>query len=243
MPSKSNDRRPNRLVLEKSPYLLQHAYNPVDWYEIAHNHKIPLDELKERLKKAREKLFATRERRVHPSKDDKILIDWNGLMIVALAKASKAFNEVKYADAAKRAVTFIFDNMRDSKGRLYHRYRDGEAAILGFLDDYAFLICGLLELYETTFEARNLQRAISLTEEMMKHFWDENQGGFYFTADDAESILVRNKEIYANAVLFITCFMVLINRWKKWLGGTLFKFLRMSPGLVLGTGTVGFLTP
>lgn len=164
--------------------------------EVSQNLKMPLKVLKERLENSRKKLFAARDGRIRPGKDDKILTDWNGLMVVALAKASQVFNDVKYVDAAKRAVDFIFNNMRDSKGRLYHNYRDGEAAIPGFLDDYAFLTWGLLELYETTFETKYLQRAISVNEDMMKHFWDENQGGFYFTADDTESVLVRNKEIY-----------------------------------------------
>jgi uncharacterized protein YyaL (SSP411 family) len=90
--------------------------------------------------------------------------------------------------------------MVDAKGRLYHRYRDGEAAIGAFLDDYAFLTWGLIEVYETTFETSYLQRALDLNAMMLEHFWDGEGGGFYFTADDADRVLVRKKEIYDGAV-------------------------------------------
>ena len=117
-------------------------------------------------------------------------------MIAALAKAVQVFNDEIYVNAAKKATDFIIENMRDSKGRLYHRYRDGEAVIPSFLDDYAFFVWGLIELYETTFEVEYLQLAISLTEDMIERFWDKEHGGFYFTANDAEEVLVRNKKIY-----------------------------------------------
>jgi len=168
-------------------------------HRIADIQKIALKELQDYWKTIREQLFTARESRVHPGKDDKILTDWNGLMIAALAKASRILNEETYADAAKRAGDFIIEKVCDSKGRLYHRYRDGEAAIPAFLDDYAFLIWGFLELYETTFEVKYLQRALSLNEDMISHFCDEKQGGFFFAADDAEDVLVRDKEIYDGA--------------------------------------------
>jgi uncharacterized protein YyaL (SSP411 family) len=120
-------------------------------------------------------------------------------MIAALAKAAQAFDQSEYAKAAKRAADFILAKMRDSKGRLYHRFRDSEVAIQGFIDDYAFFIWGLIELYETDFEVKYLQAAIELTEEMIKHFWDEKDGAFYFSADDAEAIFIRRKESYDGA--------------------------------------------
>jgi len=166
---------------------------------IANNQKIPLKELEGDWETIRNQLFAMRENRKRPSKDDKILTDWNGLMVAALAKASRVFNEEQYVNAAKAAVKFIIENMRDSKRRLYHRYRDGEAAIPAFFTDYSFFIWGLLELYETTFDVKYLHLAISLNEDMIRLFWDEQQGGFYFTADTAENILVRTKEIYDGA--------------------------------------------
>jgi len=152
------------------------------------------------LEGARIKLFDAREIRVHPHKDDKILTDWNGLMIAALAKGAQVFSEPRYEEAARRAAEFFLSTMVDGRGRLYHRYRDGEAAITAFLDDYAFLTWGLIELYETTFETTYLERALDLNAVMLHHFWDGEQGGFFFTADDADAILTRKKEIYDGAV-------------------------------------------
>jgi uncharacterized protein YyaL (SSP411 family) len=168
--------------------------------DIASALAIPLDELAQRLEKARTKLFEVRAKREHPHKDDKILADVNGLMIAALAKAAQVFDEPLYADAARRSADFILKRMVDAKGRLYHRYRDGEAAISGFLDDYAFLTWGLIELYETTFEPGYLERALDFNALMLKWFWDGERGGFYFTAADADRVLVRKKEIYDGAV-------------------------------------------
>ena len=168
--------------------------------EVAFKNKTSVDELKERVETARQKLFTARNKRIHPHKDDKILTDWNGLMIAALAKGAQVCNEPEYADAAKRAADFILTDMRRPDGRILHRYRDGHAAILANVDDYAFLIWGLLELYETIFDVHYLQTALDLNNEMIKHFWDEQDGGFYFTADDAEELIVRQKEIYDGAI-------------------------------------------
>ena len=168
--------------------------------EVAFKNKTSVDELKEHVETARQKLFTARNKRIHPHKDDKILTDWNGLMIAALAKGAQVCNEPEYADAAKRAADFILTDMRRQDGRILHRYRDGHAAILANVDDYAFLIWGLLELYETVFDVHYLQTALDLNNEMIKHFWDEQDGGFYFTADDAEELIVRQKEIYDGAI-------------------------------------------
>jgi uncharacterized protein YyaL (SSP411 family) len=148
----------------------------------------------------RQELFAVREERVHPHKDDKVLTDWNGLMIAALAKGARAFDEPVYADAAERAAGFILKTMRDEDGRLLHRYRDGEAAILANVDDYAFLIWGLLDLYEATFEVDYLREAVALNDELLTHFWDEKNGGLYFTPDDGEALITRQKEVYDGAI-------------------------------------------
>jgi hypothetical protein len=168
--------------------------------EVAFKNKESVDGLKERVESVRQKLFDVRNERIHPHKDDKILTDWNGLMIAALAKGAQAFNEPKYAEAAKRAADFILTGMRREDGRILHRYRDGHTAILANADDYAFLIWGLLELYETVFDVDYLQTALDLNGEMIKYFWDEQDGGFYFTADDAEELIVRQKEIYDGAI-------------------------------------------
>jgi len=175
------------------------AYLKQPLHRIADTEKMSFKELQDRWETTREQLFARRESRIHPGKDDKILTDWNGLMIAALAKASGVYNEERYVAIAKRAGNFIIEKLCDSQGRLYHRYRDGEAAIPAFLDDYAFLIWGLLELYETTFDVTYLQHAISFNQDMIQHFWDHKRGGFYFTADDAENVLVRDKAVYDGA--------------------------------------------
>lgn len=168
--------------------------------ETTFKNKTSVDELNERIETARQKLFTTRNKRIRPHRDDKILTDWNGLMIAALAKGAQVFDKTEYADAAKRAADFILTDMRRPDGRILHRYREGHAAILANADDYAFLIWGLLELYETIFDVHYLRTALDLNSEMIKHFWDEQNGGFYFTADDAEELIVRQKEIYDGAI-------------------------------------------
>lgn len=157
-------------------------------------------DLYSRLSKAREKLFEHREKRVHPHKDDKILTDWNGLMIAALAKGSRIFGERKFIDAAQKSVDFILTKMRQSDGRLLHRYRDEEAAIMANLDDYAFFIWGLIELYETTFNVHYLQTALDLNKDLISHFWDDKYNGFYFTPDDGEDLIIRQKQSYDGAI-------------------------------------------
>ncbi|ADI73986.1 protein of unknown function DUF255 [Methanohalobium evestigatum Z-7303] len=152
-----------------------------------------------RLEVARRKLFEARENRVHPAKDDKILTDWNGLMIAALSKGAQVFNDKEYANSARKAADFIIKNMSDSSGQLMHRYRDGDSDIHGFIDDYAFLTWGLIELYETTFEVKYLEKALEFNNYLINHFWDDNNGGFYFTPDNAETPIVRKKEIYDGA--------------------------------------------
>ncbi len=162
--------------------------------------KISEPELQTRLAGARQKLFEVREKRVHPGKDDKILTDWNGLMIAAFARGAQVLDEPKYAETARHSVDFIFRNLRTQDGRLVHRYREGQATIKAHVDDYAFLIWGLIELYEATFDVKHLQAALDLNSDLAKHFWDAKNGGFYFTADDDEALLVRQREVSDNAI-------------------------------------------
>ena len=175
-----------------------HLKKPVA--EIALSLNIPEEELDKKIQSAREKLFTVREKRVHPHKDDKVLTDWNGLMIAALAKGAQAFNDPDYSVAAGRAVDFILKNLRDKNGKLLHRYRDGESGIRANLTDYAFLVWGLTELYEATFDVKYLETALELNSELIKNFWDEANGGFYFTSNDDEELLVRQKEINDGAM-------------------------------------------
>ncbi len=121
-------------------------------------------------------------------------------MIAALAKAARAFDAPDYADRAARAADFLLATMRTGEGRLLHRYRNGRAGIPGLLDDYAFLVWGLIELYQTTFEPRWLRAALALNATMLRHFEDAEHGGLFLSPDDGEALLVRQKEYYDGAI-------------------------------------------
>ncbi len=161
---------------------------------------MPYMVLEERINSARRKLFEVREGRVHPHKDDKILTDWNGLMIAALAKGAWVLGDPAWAAAAGRAADFILTRMSDSDGRLFHRYREGRAGISAHLDDYAFFVWGLIELYEATYQVRYLKTALELNRHMLAHFRDKEKGGLFFAADDAEDLIVRKKQTYDGAI-------------------------------------------
>jgi len=156
------------------------------------------DEPPEKLDEVKSELFERREKRIRPLLDDKILTDWNGLMIAALGKAARAFQVSEYAEEAVRSADFILGTMWDGE-ELLHRYREGEAQIGGFLNDYAFTAWGLIELYQATHEKRFLDAAISVNEVMMTQFADP-EGGFYFTSSEAEELLARRKELYDGAI-------------------------------------------
>jgi len=157
-------------------------------------------EIQERIKRIRIKLFDERKNRIRPHKDDKILTDWNGLMIAALAKAATVFHDDDYLKFAKKTVNFILSNLRDLDKRLLHRYKDGTSEINGYLTDYVFFIWGLIELYEATFDIFYLKTALELHKIQIKDFWDKAIGGFYFTAANSEKLLTRQKEIYDGAI-------------------------------------------
>jgi uncharacterized protein YyaL (SSP411 family) len=159
-----------------------------------------LDELTGILDTSREKLFQSREKRVRPLRDDKVLADWNGLMITALAKASRVLDNQEYLAYAEKAVKFILEKMVTDENTLYHVFKDGESTIPAFLDDYAFLIWGLIELFETTFKPKYLENAKTLISKMLEHFWDDKGKGFFFTSDESEKLLVRQKEAYDGAI-------------------------------------------
>jgi uncharacterized protein len=168
--------------------------------ELSENFEMTEVEYQNKIENIRKRIFKTREKRVHPHKDDKVLTDWNGLMIAALAKGAMVFDDNKLADAASDAADFILNTMRTDDGGLLHRYREGDAGLTGFIEDYAFTIWGLIELYEATFEIKYLQSAIELNDYMIKHFWDDRNGGFFFTADNGEELIHRQKEIYDGAI-------------------------------------------
>jgi uncharacterized protein YyaL (SSP411 family) len=167
--------------------------------EFARSEGIKPEELEALLAEARERLFQIRRERIHPLKDDKILTSWNGLMIAALAKGSQALGDPWYARAAKGAADFILESMGTPEGGLYRRYRDGHLTNPGYLEDYAFLIWGLIELYAATFEVPYLEEAVRLNHFLLDQFWDPEQGGCFFTPRDGEQLIVRDKEIYDGA--------------------------------------------
>jgi uncharacterized protein YyaL (SSP411 family) len=173
---------------------------PVDPEIFANTEGMGLKEFESLLEDARMQLFVARKKRVHPLKDDKILTSWNGLMIAAFAKGYQVFGDQTYADAAGKAVDFIMKNLRTTDGRLLRRYRQGEAAHPGYLDDYAFLVWGLIELYEATFDVSCLEVAIALNQAMLDIFWDKQEGGLYFTGKGNETLITRSKEIYDGAL-------------------------------------------
>ena len=174
-------------------------YLPRNKDELAKKSGMSLDEFDGFVEMSRQQLFDVREKRIHPLKDDKILTDWNGLMIAALALGGQVLNEPDYITAAERAAGFVEKNLRDKKGHLMKRYRLGKAGLSPHLDDYSFMVWGLLNLYEATFDTEYLARAIEFTDIMNKDFSDEN-GGFFIGSKDAEKLMVRAKDSYDGAI-------------------------------------------
>jgi uncharacterized protein len=170
-----------------------------DKADIAEKLGLDQEELTWQLVLILEKLHTERLKRVPPAKDIKALSDWNGLMIAAFAKAGAAFSRQDYVDAAKAAADFLLDNVFTA-GRLKHVYMSGTPRIQGNLDDYAFLIWGLIELFEASFDQKYLKAAAELNSVLLEHFRDSENGGFFSTADDDEVPIVRLKTGYDNAI-------------------------------------------
>jgi uncharacterized protein YyaL (SSP411 family) len=151
------------------------------------------------LEGGRMKLFESRERRTRPHRDDKVLTDWNGLMISALSLGAQVLDDPRYGKAARESADFILRKMQND-GRLMRRYRDGETALPGYLTDYAFFSQGLLDLYEATFNERWLEETQRLVLDMVELFWDNEAGGFFFSGEGNEQLITRTKEIYDGAI-------------------------------------------
>lgn len=162
--------------------------------------KRDVTDLQAELAQSRQQLFAAREQRIHPHKDDKVITAWNGLMIEALALAGVVLDEPRYLEAARKAAQFIDENVRRPDGRLLHTWRNGEAKIDAYLDDYSYLATASITLYEATGDARYIERARELVEVTQTHFADRERGGFYYTADDQQQLIVRNKEFADSAL-------------------------------------------
>jgi len=167
--------------------------------EIAKQDGAAVEAIEHRLTQARTALLAARSRRPRPHRDDKVLTDWNGLMIGALAYGARVLDEPRYAEAARAAADFLLSRLQRD-GQLLHRWRDGSADVPAFLDDYAFLSWGLLELFETTQEPRWLEASQQLTRQMLELFRDADGGGFFLTGTRNERLVARTKELFDGAV-------------------------------------------
>ncbi|MGB7788659.1 thioredoxin domain-containing protein [Methanoregula sp.] len=162
---------------------------------------MPVDLVSEvRMTSIRARLLAARERRARPLRDDKVLADWNGLFIAALAQSARVSGKASHLVAAERAMKFVLGNLRTPEGALLHRYRDGEAAIPGFADDYVFVILALIELYESSFDTGYLSAALDLNRYFLNHFGDPDHGGFFMISGTSEVTLFRKKEWYDGAI-------------------------------------------
>lgn len=175
--------------------ILHRVHKPAD--EAAH-HGMTEGELEGILKSCRDMLFAAREKRIHPGRDDKILTGWNGLMIAAMAQAGAVLNNDRYQRAATQAAEFAWRELRGDDGRLWHAWQDGTPRYAAYLDDYACLIDGFTEL-AIAGDIRWLSRAIELAEQMIFHFADQKEKGFFYTSHDHEELIGRNKDTYDGA--------------------------------------------
>jgi uncharacterized protein YyaL (SSP411 family) len=156
--------------------------------------------LRRRLNEEKARLFEVRSHRVWPGRDEKVLTSWNGLMISAFAQAAQALDEPSHAKTAVRAADFILRTMRMSDGRLYRTWSHGSPPKLnGYLEDYAYFLDALVSVYETTFEPRWVEAALDVARVMVEQFWDEAEGGFYFTGKDHEQLIARTKDPHDNA--------------------------------------------
>ena len=151
------------------------------------------------LAESRARLFAEREKRVKPFRDEKVIVSWNGLMLSGVAAAYAITGDARIREAGARTVDFIFTRMFD-KGLLLHTYKDGEAKLLAYLDDYAFLVAGLLDLFEATHETELLERSKALARTMVEEFWDQDNGGFFYTGKSHEQLISRTKPGFDSSI-------------------------------------------
>jgi hypothetical protein len=166
--------------------------------EVARELKVSTDQLLQAVGRARPVLFAEREKRVKPGRDEKVIAAWNGMMLQSFAEAAAALEREDFRAAAERNAAFTLERLRDGEG-LLHVYKDGRAKQHAFLDDYACVASGLLSLYETTGGVRWLRGCLALAERMIAEFWDEEDGGFFYTGESGEKLIVRQKDYFDNA--------------------------------------------
>ena len=158
-----------------------------------------VDETTQLIARAKDTLFAVREQRVKPGRDDKILTSWNGLMISAFAEAYKVLGHPGYLEVARRSIHFV-QTALCREGRLLRSYKDGQAKFNAYLDDYACFSAALLDVYEATFEPEYLDRAVAFADVLLARFWDAQEGGFFFTSSDHEALISRSKSAFDGSV-------------------------------------------
>ncbi|MFN2453941.1 MAG: thioredoxin domain-containing protein [Pyrinomonadaceae bacterium] len=173
-----------------------HVSRPLE--DVAREQNVSIERLNEALERGRSKLFAARERRIKPARDEKILTAWNGLMLASFAEAAAILERADYLEIARRNAEFVLGNLRRDS-LLLRTCKDGQAKLNAYLDDYAFYADGLLALYETAGELRFLEEAQTLVEVMLREFWDEANGGFFYTGASHEALIVRSKDYFDNA--------------------------------------------
>jgi uncharacterized protein len=172
---------------------------PVPAHAVAAQWEISEEDLEARMEPLRAKLLALREKRVRPGLDDKVLVSWNALLISALAQGHQVLREDRYLTAATEAAHFILTDMVQD-GRLLRTYRQGKSHIPAYLDDYAFFVAALIDLYETTFDLTWIEAADEFTTRMITHFWDEQGGVFFFTMNEHDNLLVRARPTQDGAI-------------------------------------------
>ena len=168
--------------------------------ELSRKYNKSPDEIRQILKVTCQRLFEIREKRVKPGRDDKILTSWNGLMISAFAKVYRVTNNGTYLRAAIKAIEFIENNIATDDRRLQRTFKDGISKLNAYLDDYAFYVNALLDVFEVDTDSGYLEKAIMYADSMIHHFWDDKQGNFFFTSDDHEQLIVRTKSLYDLAI-------------------------------------------
>ncbi len=166
--------------------------------EVAREANVSGERLQEVLERGRRKLFEARERRIKPARDEKVLTAWNGLMLASFAEAAAILEREDYGEIAEKNALFVLENLRRD-GLLLRTFKDGQSKLNGYLEDYAFFIDGLLTLYQTTGTLRWLTEAKALTDLMIEEFWDEEEGGFFYTGKSHEELIVRSKDYFDNA--------------------------------------------
>ncbi len=172
---------------------------PRDPEEYAYQRGVTEEQLSSAIERTRAALLPVREERIHPLLDDKVLTAWNGLMLRAFAEAGAGLGRPDYLEVARKNAAFLLDTMRDDNGRILRTWRNGQAKLLGYLEDYACLADGLLALHEATLEPRWLRETVAVVGGMVDLFWDDAVGGFYDTGHDHEELVIRPRDVFDNA--------------------------------------------